>query len=141
MTDPGGVKVVSFDLEGTLIKPDFSNAVWGEAIPQRYAQLKGMDVARAKGIVFAAYDEVGDQRASSLSVGKESRPSMSLDSSTSTWRGGACSPSHTFISVALATISRASWAMRRVTYTFGLSILDPPVGQFELAYLGATTLF
>ena len=62
MTNPGRLKVVSFDLEGTLIKPDFSSAVWGEAIPERYAQLKGIDIARAKGIVFAAYDEVGDQR-------------------------------------------------------------------------------
>jgi len=29
-------KVVSFDVEGTLVTPDFSHAVWHKAIPSHY---------------------------------------------------------------------------------------------------------
>ncbi len=56
------VKIVSFDVEGTLVTPDFSYAIWFEAIPQRYAEKKGIDFERAKAIVEEEYRKVGDQR-------------------------------------------------------------------------------
>lgn len=56
------VKVVSFDLEGTLVTPDFSQAVWHEGIPFLYARKNGMSFETAKEIVRKMYDEVGDQR-------------------------------------------------------------------------------
>lgn len=56
------IKVVSFDVEGTLVTPDFSYAVWFEAIPRRYAEKNGIDFERAKTIVEEEYRKVGDQR-------------------------------------------------------------------------------
>ncbi|GAH62950.1 unnamed protein product, partial [marine sediment metagenome] len=38
------IEVVSFDAEGTLVTPDFSQAVWHEAIPAIYAQKKGIEL-------------------------------------------------------------------------------------------------
>jgi len=56
------IKVVSFDLEGTLVTPDFSQAVWHEGIPSLYANQNGIDFERAKDIVLREYQKVGDQR-------------------------------------------------------------------------------
>lgn len=55
-------RVVSFDLEGTLITPDFSYAVWSEAIPRLYALSRGIDIEKARVEVFSAYREIGEQR-------------------------------------------------------------------------------
>jgi len=56
------IKVVSFDLEGTLVTPDYSQAVWHEGIPSLYAKQYGIYIERAKAIVQKKYQEVGDQR-------------------------------------------------------------------------------
>jgi len=56
------VKLISFDAEGTLVTPDFSNAIWHEAIPALYAQKRGIDFATARECIRAEYDKVGDQR-------------------------------------------------------------------------------
>ena len=56
------VKVVSFDAEGTLVTPDFSYAVWFEAIPECYAERNGIDLELAKKTVEEEYRKVGDQR-------------------------------------------------------------------------------
>ena len=55
-------KVVSFDAEGTLVTPRFSQVIWHESIPELFAKRWGMDLARAKKEVLAAYEEVGDQK-------------------------------------------------------------------------------
>jgi FMN phosphatase YigB (HAD superfamily) len=55
-------ELVSFDAEGTLVTPDFSEAIWHEAIPVLYAQKKGIDLAQAKRCIAEEYDRVGDQR-------------------------------------------------------------------------------
>jgi len=57
-----GIKVVSFDAEGTLVTHDFSCTVWQEAIPALYARKKGIEYDQAERIVFTEYDRVGDQR-------------------------------------------------------------------------------
>ncbi len=62
MVNPGDVKVVSFDVEGTLVTPDFSYAVWFEAIPQRYAEKNGINLEQARKAVEEEYRKVGDQR-------------------------------------------------------------------------------
>ncbi len=59
---PGCIRIVSFDAEGTLVTPDFSQAVWHEAIPAIYAQKKGIELVQAKEIVAMEYDRIGDQR-------------------------------------------------------------------------------
>ena len=56
------VKVVSFDVEGTLVTTDFSYAIWFEMIPQRYAQRYGLAVEEAIRKIRKEYDSVGDQR-------------------------------------------------------------------------------
>lgn len=54
-------KVISFDVEGTLVTPDFSYAVWFEAIPNLYAKRRGVGYKTAKRIVEEEYGKVGDQ--------------------------------------------------------------------------------
>jgi FMN phosphatase YigB (HAD superfamily) len=56
------VKVVSFDVEGTLVTSDFSHAVWFEAIPRRYAEKNGISLEQARKAVEEEYRKVGDQR-------------------------------------------------------------------------------
>ena len=55
------IKVVSFDAEGTLVTPDFSYAVWFEAIPKRYAERNGIDFELASKTVEEEYRTMGDQ--------------------------------------------------------------------------------
>jgi len=62
MINPGDIEVVSFDVEGTLVTPDFSYAVWFEAIPQRYAEKNGINLELARKAVEEEYRKVGDQR-------------------------------------------------------------------------------
>ena len=56
------IKVISFDAEGTLVTPDFSQAIWHEAIPALYAQKHGLDLVQAKESIIEKYDKVGDQK-------------------------------------------------------------------------------
>ncbi len=56
------ITVVSFDVEGTLVTPDFSYAIWFEAIPRRYSERKGVDFEQARKSVEEEYGKVGDQR-------------------------------------------------------------------------------
>jgi putative hydrolase of the HAD superfamily len=62
MVSPADVRVVSFDVEGTLATPDFSYAVWFEAIPLRYAEKNGISLEQARKAVEEEYRKVGDQR-------------------------------------------------------------------------------
>lgn len=62
MVNSADVKVVSFDVEGTLVTPDFSYAVWFEAIPRRYAEKNGITLEQARKAVEGEYRKVGDQR-------------------------------------------------------------------------------
>ena len=57
-----GIKVVSFDVEGTLVTPDFSYAIWFEAIPRHFADRKGTGFEEARRAVEEEYRKVGDQR-------------------------------------------------------------------------------
>ena len=56
------IKVISFDVEGTLVTTDFSYGIWFEAIPESYAQRHGMTVEQAKIAVEEEYRKIGDQR-------------------------------------------------------------------------------
>jgi HAD superfamily hydrolase (TIGR01549 family) len=58
-----GIKIVSFDVEGTLVTTDFSYAIWFEAIPQRYAERYGLNIEQAKKLVRGEYETIGEQRA------------------------------------------------------------------------------
>jgi len=56
------IELISFDAEGTVVTPDFSEAIWHEAIPALYAQKKGLDLAQAKRRIVEEYGRIGDQR-------------------------------------------------------------------------------
>ena len=56
------IELVSFDAEGTLVTPDFSETIWHEAIPALYAQKKGLDLAQAKKCITEEYDKIGVHR-------------------------------------------------------------------------------
>lgn len=56
------IELVSFDAEGTLVTPDFSETIWHEAIPALYAQKKGLDFIQAKRRIVEEYGRIGDQR-------------------------------------------------------------------------------
>ena len=58
----GKRKVISFDVEGTLVTPDFSLAVWHEGIPSLYARRNGIGFQEAKARVETEYQEIGDMR-------------------------------------------------------------------------------
>jgi len=56
------IKIISFDVEGTLVTTDFSYAIWFELIPGRYAQKHGLTLPDAVAKVKEEYGKVGDQR-------------------------------------------------------------------------------
>lgn len=56
------VKLVSLDMEGTIIDHRFSNAIWEHEIPALYAEKHGLDMDIARAWVKAEYDAVGEGR-------------------------------------------------------------------------------
>jgi len=56
------VKVISFDLDGTLIDYSFVDSVWFEGVPQLYSVEKRVSFDDAKEAVKREYDKVGKER-------------------------------------------------------------------------------
>lgn len=56
------LKIVSFDVDGTLTTPRFTDLIWEEAIPRLYAKKTGIDLDRAKSYVMGEYEKVGEER-------------------------------------------------------------------------------
>jgi HAD superfamily hydrolase (TIGR01549 family) len=56
------IELISFDAEGTVVTPDFSQTIWHEAIPALYAQKQGLDFAQAKRQILEEYNRIGNQR-------------------------------------------------------------------------------
>jgi len=54
------IKIVSFDLDGTLMKSTFADLVWLEGLPQIYSNENQIDVEKAKVILKKEYDEISD---------------------------------------------------------------------------------
>ncbi len=53
-------KVISFDLDGTLVDARYGDMVWNHGIPDEYARAYGMTFDEAKSFVRARYESVGD---------------------------------------------------------------------------------
>jgi putative hydrolase of the HAD superfamily len=53
-------KIISFDMDGTLIDPGFTDWVWSYGIPTLYAEKTGLSFEAAKGFVEKEYRKVGE---------------------------------------------------------------------------------
>ena len=53
-------RLLSFDLDGTLVELAFTDLVWHQGIPELYAQKAGMDIGQARELVLQEYRKVGD---------------------------------------------------------------------------------
>jgi putative hydrolase of the HAD superfamily len=53
-------KIISFDLDGTLVHGKYGDMVWNHGIPEEYARKYGMPFEDAKRLVRAQYEAVGD---------------------------------------------------------------------------------
>jgi len=53
-------KLISFDLDGTLVEPTYINLVWEKGIPELYAQKNQISLEQATAKVMAEYERVGD---------------------------------------------------------------------------------
>ncbi|MHC1599567.1 MAG: hypothetical protein ACXQS5_01925, partial [Candidatus Methanospirareceae archaeon] len=56
------IKVVSFDVDGTLVSQGFADCVWLQGIPQAYAEKEGLSFEQAFEFVKSEYDKIGDNR-------------------------------------------------------------------------------
>ncbi|MCX5895597.1 MAG: HAD family hydrolase, partial [Proteobacteria bacterium] len=54
------MKLISFDLDGTLTTPEFVDSVWRVGIPRLYADKNSISFAEAERIISHAYDVMGD---------------------------------------------------------------------------------
>ena len=52
-------KVISFDLDGTIVQSEYGNKVWLEGLPKAYAQEKNIPYDTAKSFLLASYDRIG----------------------------------------------------------------------------------
>ncbi len=53
-------KIVSFDMDGTLVDAEFTDWVWGHGIPTLYAEKVGVSFEEAKALVVQEYLKVGE---------------------------------------------------------------------------------
>jgi HAD superfamily hydrolase (TIGR01549 family) len=53
-------KYISFDMDGTLVDPVFTDYVWGQGIPTLYARKMGLPLDKAKVSVEEEYRKVGE---------------------------------------------------------------------------------
>ena len=61
MTDTKNrIRLISFDLDGTLTIPEFVDAVWRVGVPKQYAAKHGVRLAEARELVAHLYDCMGD---------------------------------------------------------------------------------
>ncbi|UCF49588.1 MAG: HAD family hydrolase [Thermoplasmatales archaeon] len=56
------IKVVSFDLDGTLVKSTFADKVWLEGLPKLYSKEKNISIKQAKQYIYKLYEKVGESR-------------------------------------------------------------------------------
>ncbi|MGQ9760083.1 MAG: HAD family hydrolase [Candidatus Methanomethylicaceae archaeon] len=57
-----GIKVVSFDVDGTLVTPSFADIVWLEALPQLVAESCKISLEEAKSMLYKEYDTIGPNK-------------------------------------------------------------------------------
>lgn len=63
------VKIISFDLDGTLINWNFANSLWFEGISRRYAERWGLGQEAALKEITRRYDGIGMERLEWYDIG------------------------------------------------------------------------
>lgn len=53
-------RILSLDLDGTIVSSDFGDKVWNEGIPCEYAKKYGFSFEEARRIVISEYNRIGD---------------------------------------------------------------------------------
>jgi len=53
------LRVISFDLDGTLIKKGYDDIFWNELVPELYAESKKISFENAQKFILDAYDSIG----------------------------------------------------------------------------------
>ena len=53
-------KIISFDMDGTLVDPEFTDWVWGHGVPTLYAEKVGLPFEEAKTFVVNEYLKMGE---------------------------------------------------------------------------------
>ncbi|MBA4391049.1 MAG: HAD family hydrolase [Syntrophus sp. (in: bacteria)] len=53
-------KIISFDLDGTLVNARYGDMVWNHGIPLEYSKKYNMSFDEAKGLIRKQYESVGD---------------------------------------------------------------------------------
>ncbi len=53
------LKVISFDLDGTLIRKGYDDIFWNERVPELYAENKKISFEKAQKFILDAYDSIG----------------------------------------------------------------------------------
>jgi len=56
------LKIISFDMNGTLTQDRFTELIWGEGVPGLYSLTKKIPLGEAKEYVFREYQRVGEER-------------------------------------------------------------------------------
>jgi len=56
------IRVISLDMDGTLMKSRFVDKVWMEGMPMLYAEKNGIDFASARELVIGEYMKIGSDR-------------------------------------------------------------------------------
>jgi putative hydrolase of the HAD superfamily len=56
----GMIRIISFDMDGTLVAPEFTDWVWGHGIPILYAEKVGLSFEAAKAFIEGEYRKVGE---------------------------------------------------------------------------------
>jgi putative hydrolase of the HAD superfamily len=53
-------RIISFDVDGTLVKPEFNDLIWREVIPELYARKNEIEIEAAKEFIEGEYDKIGE---------------------------------------------------------------------------------
>jgi len=56
------VKIISFDLDGTLFKKTYADSVWLEGVPKLYAKEKKLPLEQAKEYIYQEYFKIGENK-------------------------------------------------------------------------------
>jgi len=56
------IKIISFDLDGTLVKSTYADKVWLEGLPKIYAKEKKVPLEQAKKYIYQEYEKIGKNR-------------------------------------------------------------------------------